>query len=268
MDPHRALSEIADGIRDDARRAGGLLDEPLSGLKELLDSDDLILSRLLVWGIFNPFGPTIGALSSFRLDSDEFVLTLQIDNPFAEEGSVLGLVPGEESAVPLSVLERLFGSAGPEGHPLFASLPSHLIHNDNMPEDMGTNAPTLGAEECRELMWIATTALGVTDRELQHTVELLRQFPLDPWGRAGRERDEALTSPETVRLLEAIRRLNAGLPADEAPVEAEDEPAAERSTFDEWFDLVTDPEHVRVETREMPVAWAGALRFVAGSTDE
>ncbi len=48
----------------------------------------------------------------------------------------------------------------------------------------------------------------------------------------------------------------------------EEEPAAqtpaERSTFDRWFDLVTDPEHVRSELQEFPAAWAGAMRFAGG----
>jgi hypothetical protein len=116
-------------------------------------------------------------------------------------------------------------------------------------------------------MWIAARALEVPEDELAHSVELLETFRGDPWERAARERDEAFSSPEVLRMVEQLKRMSVGVPPEEsyAPEEVEDAaPPAKRSTFDRWFDLVTDPEHVWSETEAMPAAWVGAIRFATG----
>jgi hypothetical protein len=144
-DPMRELERIAEQVRAEARRSGGILPTPISGIKETLDEDRLILTRLLKWGIFNPFGPTVAALSTFRLPTGEPLLTLQMDNPFSEEGSVLGLVPTTDAGIPSAVLESLFGHIGPDGHLLFGNLPTYLSHAGNDPDDDQTEVPVLDA---------------------------------------------------------------------------------------------------------------------------
>lgn len=266
MEPISILEQIAEQVRDQARSSGGILREPISGIKETLDDDRLILTRLLRWGIFNPFGPTVAALSTIRLTTGESMLTFQLDNPFSEEGAVLGLVATVDADVPFEVLESLFALTLPDGHPLFGSLPTHLIHAGNDPDDDETEVPVLDASTARELMWIAARTLEVPEDELAHSVELLETFRGDPWGRAGRERDEAFSSPEVLRMAERLKRLSMGLSLEDpdAPDGAEAASPPTRSTFDRWFDLVTDREHVRSEVEEIPAAWVGATRFATG----
>lgn len=116
--------------------------------------------------------------------------------------------------------------------------PTSIAHEGNWRED--GRAPAFNEELTRTLFKGAAHAIWPSD--MPAICEYLRRYKGDPWKRTAAEFDEGL--------------LNVLIRQD-----GEEEAGFDEELFDEWFDLVTDPEHLRSERSNFSAAWQGAIDF-------
>ena len=179
-----------------------------------------VFSELLAWGYFNPFGPTTCSL--FLVDvptADEQIIFFRWLNPFATGATAYGLVPNTVAGNPqqlASVLERLFAGGAQERSTSPRKFPSHvrLIPGSS-----------LDASKAKDLILLAAASAETGD--LGITLQRLREYKGHPWRRTAVERDEAF----------AHTRMGAASVPEASP------PPPNRAQLEEWWRLVTDPEH-------------------------
>jgi len=197
---------------------------------------------LLNWMHFNPFGPTNSWLFFVPLpESDEGLLSFYADNPFSTDRAVFAVIPERIAAEHLGeITAELFAANGHETCPLLPALPTSIAHSGNW--DLSSVPPFFDEVQTRILFKVAARRNAHLN-SLRSTVEFLRQYPTEPWQRTAAELDDAL-----------LRRLI----TNDAPTEAYDE-----NLFNEWFDLVTNADHVRSERENFETAWQGAITNVS-----
>ncbi len=227
------IARCADLLRPAATAESGYLSAPIE-CPALASAR--VFTPLLAWAFFNPFGPTLCALHLVRVPrTGERVIFCRSLNPFANSALACGLVPDAVAQdVPriVSVLTRLFsGSDTPMPNP-----PTHVQVPPESPL-----APT----QAREI--ILSSVKRTRAKELAVTIQRLKDYKGDPWGRTAVERDEAFA------------RLRQGLasPTQASP----DETLATTAQLEEWWTAATDPVHVQSEVAELPRAWDGAINF-------
>ena len=239
---NRRLKGYASSIRERLKRqkSGGHVTAPLLDCDAIGKVPGL---PLIAWLYFNPFGPTMCALCTVEVPgSHDHLLTFHMDNPFAQQRAVFGLIPPKDRVKALAMdLIVLFSQNGDPSCPLFGGLPTSVFHCDNW--CLPTQAPFLRREQVHGLMFIAARALGVSN--LRQTCESLRKFKGDPWARTSEELELAT--------LEAV----VGNREREQPQERGETP--NQAEFDEWFELVTDLQHVSSERSNFQLVWQGAL---------
>jgi hypothetical protein len=211
----------------------------------VLDCDlgSLPSTPLVGWMHFNPLGPTMSALFHVPVpEAKEALLTFRFDNPFEHQHAAFGVMPGDVTAAQIGTFAlMLFTANGHDSCPLFGSLPTSISHKGNWYGE--ALAPKFDREITQRLFKAAAHTVWPPD--ISATCELYRRYKGDPWERTAAEFDAGLRAASTVQAGEE----NAGF--DEA-------------LFDEWFELVTDPEHVRSERAAFSAAWQGAIDFRNG----
>lgn len=207
------------------------------------DLGDLPSMPLVAWMHFNPYGPTISTLFYVPVPgTEEGLLTFRFDNPFDRQHAAFGVMPHDVAAEHIGKFAfMLFTANGHESCPLFRGLPTSIAHEGNWRED--AMAPTFNGELTHTLFQGAAHALWPSDMPV--TCEYLRRYRGDPWKRTAAEVDEGLLSV-------LIRQ------------DGEEDAGFNEELFDEWFELVTDPEHLRSERSNFSAAWQGAIDFKNG----
>jgi hypothetical protein len=237
-------------IKPDKDHSMGELVGPIENCGYL---DKQLSHRLLfAWGIFNPYGPTWSSLTLATIpDKRLSLIYLKISNPFSIKSYVHGWVqePAESKTL-MPLLLSMFSEPG-KGQilkcaPTFIVCCSDYIANlDYIPT----------------LMFRAFTLAGV--KGLDEECEIMRKYWLKPWERTQGVGDllmsfikqHSLDAPKTDQDLSALM---------ESFVKFSDEkkdnlsPLTQKS-FLSWFSLVTDPDHVMEECKQMCVAWQGAI---------
>lgn len=203
--------------------------------------------KLVCWGYFNPMGPTACELSLEPVESlDAALLVLHSFHPFAPWAGVYGLVPNDffsNRDLILRSLSTLFGNRGSDELSLVAGPPSHVV----VPEE----SPLSQAEVSR----MFAAALSDTSAEdLRQACELMRRYWCKPWDRASEEQQLAFSDALASRPQESSSE-------EAAP---EQESSSSSALFSDWWNLVTDRDHVAAEIREMSAAWEGAIAFRRG----
>jgi hypothetical protein len=196
---------------------------------------------LLSWLYFNPMGPTSCGLFFVPIPGkDEGIVAFNMQNPFLREWAAFGVIPNQVAGESLpAALVGLFAENGHESCRLLGGLPSSICHADNW--ELDTTPPWIDEGQARILFRFAAQSMKGID--LKMTSEYLRRYKGDPWARTAAELDEGL--------LKSLIRLD--------EVESE----FDREQFNEWFDLVTDATHIRLEQKNFQSAWQGAIEHAA-----
>jgi hypothetical protein len=208
---------------------------------------------LFGWGTFNPFGPTITALMLVDVPGGKEVLLFGLTmNPFAEEAVVYGLMPKDVSQAPDHldlILTALFDGNGRAEAPLFGSLPTHVVF---FPESR------ISIDKIKELFFKAAT---IVKEDLNTKTEQMKKYRCDPWGRASAavgeffgEMRQYLQEEKKKDQFKQKRRIDAIQQKTKLN-------SAKIDQFERWWDIVTEPEHVRAEISEMQRAWEGATNW-------
>jgi hypothetical protein len=210
--------------------------EPVLGC----DFGNLPSMPLVAWMHFNPFGPTASSLFYIPIPgAKEGLLTFRSDNPFHRQHAAFGVMPHDVAADEIGKFAFiLFTANGHESCPLFGTLPTSVAHEGNWRED--ANAPTFNEELTRTLFNGAAHA--VWPANMPATCEYLRRYKGEPWKRTAAELDEGLLSVLTRQ-------------------HGEQDAVFNEELFGEWFELVTDPEHLQSERSNFSEAWQGAINL-------
>jgi hypothetical protein len=135
------------------------------------------------------------------------------------------------------ILITLFAANGHESCRLIGGLPTSIFHRDNWQfEDYP--APDIDGDQARIMFRFAVKSISNVD--LKTACNFLRHYNDDPWARAAAELDEGLLRA-VVRVDDEQSGFNLGL-------------------YNEWFNLVTDPPHVKSERDNFGAAWQSALQ--------
>src|SRR5271157_3672938 len=195
---------------------------------------------LVGWMHFNPLGPTASSLFYVPIpETEEGLLMFRSDNPFDRQQAAFGVMPHDVAAEQIGRFAFiLFTTNGHESCPLFGTLPTSIAHEGNWRED--GRAPTFNEQLTRTLFKGAAHAVWPAD--MAATCEFLRRYKGEPWKRTAAEFDDGLLSV----LIRQDGEQNAGF---------------NEELFGEWFELVTDAEHLQSERSNFPAAWQGAINF-------
>jgi hypothetical protein len=201
---------------------------------------------LVVWGTFNPFGPTVNYLTLVDVpDRDEqLLLQRMLQPPMTEISVAIGLLPDAVTASVaglMSTLRRLFTDNGTAEHPLVAGLPTHVMPPGSR----------LAMEHVRELFWLVAP-LSSNGEDLDARTAALLRHKGDPWKRASEE----IQAGHWIGQMASED--DEGKPNATQNRATSSSPTPEQ--FARWWTAVTDPEHVRSEQEAM-TSWDGS-RFV------
>jgi hypothetical protein len=215
-------------------------------------------SEILVWwGWFNPMGPTSCALRLVPVATEYSAILLELRHPFVPEQVVFGIGPRdywEDPRQRAASLRSLFSTNGPPNRLLIPSIPSHVIASAS------PNAPVTFVEQ-RELFRIVTKRI---DGDFERANELLQEFWCRPWDRAGAEFEDILAQyGQAARLMQVGDLGRARNLVNRIGEELSGGPSRSEDAFEEWWELVTDADHLQAELSQMPEAWNGAIAFQA-----
>lgn len=238
LQPGTVASELKRRIADQAAKSDCdlYITQPVLGC----DLGKLPGMTLVAWMHFNPLGPTASSLFYLPVpETEEGLVMFRSDNPFDRQHAAFGVMPHDVAAEEIGKLSfMLFTANGHKSCPLFGSLPTSIAHEGNWRG--GGMAPTFNEELTRTLFKGAAPTLWPAD--MPAICEYLKHYKGDPWKRTAAEFDEGVLSV-------LIRP------------DAEQDSGFDEGLFDEWFDLVTDPEHLQSERSNFSAAWQGAINF-------
>src|SRR6056297_2601268 len=189
---------------------------------------------LLRWATLAPWGPSILTVMLMRVrPRDSWMLATVRQHPMDTWFAVLGEVPnplvGDRTHV-ARLVDRVIARNG---------IPGHVLWRDVLPTHVRTTDRYFSPPEVRELVF--AMARHVSASIMRQAVEDLRTYWLDPWDRCAAEMRRA-----------AERRGGPPLRYDDL---------ADRELMEEWWSLVSHPDHVRVEDAQLDVAWKGRMRL-------
>ena len=214
-------------------------------------SDDELLDQgghwLVVWGIFNPFGPTLSSWSAaYTKRNDISLLVYRMLNPFRQDSIVVATLVGsseEKELAARSCIEQSFRRnllSAPDSETLYpvTSVQSFVfsIWDRNDADQLVRNA------------FIGSPGL-LGDVYLPRWLEFEEAHRSDPWALAGEQRDEGL------RALEAAQKGVSHEIPQLLPLERRIDIARQ------WWDRITTSEHWVPQLVQFPNAWSGAIEF-------
>jgi hypothetical protein len=209
-------------------------------VEDLLAGSEKV-TGILCWGIFNPFGPTLGILALIGVpERHESLLYLTRINPFHCHNFVYGTVPDSIKDADLNnILVKLSSKHATGKFGVFSdSLPSFVVP---LSSQFDFDA------------FVHTGLAHVGSENVRTHCELLRQIPNNPWVMA------------TVELkLGLVKKLKHGEQSQDDVTSAHFRKAASPEELNEWLSLMLGSGHVSSCVEEMPAAWRGAIDNVQG----
>jgi hypothetical protein len=206
----------------------------------------LTLSELVplgCWGIFNPYGPTATTVLLGRNSpEDDYLLFDVTTNPFMTvQVTLRGWHPATLQAAQLeeTLVDITRTQSGNQVEdPLLNSAPSFVII-----------MPWYGLSEEQWKRVFREVLQTNVQEDLVQERTLLREYWWRPWDRASAQLEKARKA--------CIQKGTAESSASPVLVQFR------QSDFEDWWQLVTHPEHLRAEFKEMPAAWTGSIEHVA-----
>lgn len=188
---------------------------------------------LFTWGIFNPFGPTISSFALVRpTNRTPWVLYYRMSHPNCRSDVACGLIKSANDTDKIAQLCRpVFAEGTPTGTVLEICPPTFVLQ----PRPKVLPAQTVAS--------LFKTSLQKSDHaNLAADIESFRRFWLDPWKREEGAVEQCL-----------VNMFNPNPPSDSsAQAQAEKFTPAQ---FSVWWNIVTSPQHVRVELEAVEKAW-------------
>ena len=187
---------------------------------------------LVRWVRLGPWGPSMLNLVLLRVKPrDCWLLATLRQHPLDTWFAVLGFVPdrlvGDREYVGRMVNRVIYRNG----------IPGHVLWKDHLPTHVLTSREYFNVRELRELVF--AMAGQMTPDVLREAIDDLRAHPLDPWGRCEAEVRRAARTPSHQLGLRG--------------------PFPERELLETWWELITDPDHIRVETSQIDHAWVGRM---------
>jgi len=198
--------------------------------------DPPVLQPLMLYGIFNPFGPTLSSLSLIGLpDAEKRLIAFAMLNPFSQEYAAFGAVRGDPA-------QPNWVTTQPD---LVATCQSICRANGSGDIHMIAGAPTFivltpGLDVGSTL--VLYRALLSNADDLGTTVDSIRRHPNDPWERAR----QSMTS----MLQEAVGK-------------QKEDTRSSMVSIDEYLAVVASKSHWSIEIPEFIAAWQGSIDFQA-----
>jgi hypothetical protein len=227
---------------------------------------------LLCWGIFNRSGPTWSCLGRLRTENpDVDLLFYRMLHPFSQDSVAISSLVGPDRTdgrFLSRTLRELFvrntaGSVDEEALYLLreGSAPTFVL------------MPWENAEFRRAVPDFFKQSPAVLGTDLAENIESMKRYWGRPWDREAAERDDALASHlasgEFDDLLDkypGLRSLAAASPSRDPELRSSREGPADATLVEQWYHLISDPEHLRVEVGELAKAWWGAIDADGDST--
>jgi hypothetical protein len=197
---------------------------------------------LLMWGIFNPYGPTICTVGRLRTEDETVQLLLyRMLNPFLQQTLVTGTLVGDDIDS-LEVIGRRLVE-------LFAQ--SHLATVDgDAVQLIAESAPSFVLATVPDLEpWLRRCCMvsaSLRQIDLRAATDLIQRHPGRPWDRASGQRDALFA------------QLGQGREAVATPSAPSADPASD-SVVTRWYETVAEAQHVAAELACLPGAWSGAI---------
>lgn len=236
---YESIQSAAQHCRD-TRVAGTFLCDPLDDVDLLGQSSQF--TPLLLWHVFDPLGPPV-VMSLNLIDvpkSDECVLIQRIILPLDSYARVYGLIPNQialDRPALLAAISALFIRNGSDDMPIFRERPT-AVH-------VAADGLLFKEPEQRELFRYAIDILGA--QGLNDEIADYRRYHADPWAR---------TEAKLRRSIPVF-----SLVADEPVPDYEGQEEVSDTQFDVWWNLVTDPAHVKSEAEALRTAWDNLLEL-------
>ena len=236
---YESIQSAAQHCRD-TRVAGTFLCDPLDDVDLLGQSSQF--TPLLLWHVFDPLGPPV-VMSLNLIDvpkSDECVLIQRIILPLDSYARVYGLIPNQialDRPALLAAISALFIRNGSDDMPIFRERPT-AVH-------VAADGLLFKEPEQRELYRLAINILGA--KGLSSEIDHYRRYHGDPWART--EAELRCSMPGFL------------LAVDEPVPEYDDQEDVSDIQFDAWWNLVTDPVHVKSEANALRLAWDNLLEI-------
>jgi hypothetical protein len=206
----------------------GVLGNPIECSPELAESRSAQL--LGTWIYFNPYGPTIVQLLAIPIWNSDVILVRR-KHPFSPSCHAVGIAGATTLSDPKSCITLLTPLFEREDNPIIGSLPTSVLDTDAKG----------GAQSwLQPLFWAWCKRLQADDA--RKATALIEAHRTDPWEQA------------QVALMQELETAN-GAAARPAELMTPDDFAA-------WWEMATDPEHVRAEVTELRNAWIGAIENV------
>jgi hypothetical protein len=226
----RAL--VVDRRGDQADPDTGLLPTAMtmSYIPEMFEGKNV---RLLSWASLAPWGPSIFDLTLLPVETrDVFLLGTVRQHPLDRVFAIVGVLPRavarDLDAVTL-VAERLIADDG---------IPGHVLWPHALPTNVALHRALLPDLQVRELVF-SLVRRRYDASLVRQAVADHRAHWLDPWARAEAQ----------------IRRTAEGRGAHRLIRRGE----PDRDLLMEWWQIVTNPDHIRVEAGELEPAWEGRM---------
>lgn len=233
------IRRCAEKARLTARETSHYLSVPVTNCEELGLTPEFI--PLAAWGYFNPFGPTAVTLFLIGVpESKEQLIFLRILHPLSPAGIVYGIIPNHiagNTQKLFEILQNLFARNDSADQPVISSLPSHVIIIPESP---------LRKDQVKELLFISAKNF-TTLEDLDVNSDRMDQYKGDPWRRTMVVLKEGLKRSDAT----STTKRKSGLPT--------------RASFERWWNIVSNPEHVQSETSQMKAAWKGAIEIIRRS---
>ena len=191
---------------------------------------------IFAYGIFNPMGPTISAISLLRNSSStNSVVHYQMLNPFKQESYVIGVLPKIPTQddlidiIPDAFITNQFSSIS-----LVGGLPTFFIPGGDM-------------EYVLTAMTCLYQHISENDRlhEMAAQLEVLRKYKGKPWDRASYDMAKAFEK--------------GAAEIDGAQHNLSRDASDSGATIKEWLNFLTSAEHMKTEISGFLHAWEGSI---------
>ena len=218
----------------------------------------------MTWSIFNPNGPTLSCIGSFRTD-DEFIdaIFYRWLHFLKDESYILGYVDRRKNdwhKQYANILDLVFGNGPNESKdtnsPVFVTcIPSIVTESfpdewEDLPWNLLSGAPVIcQADWGRELYYLKKYGANLFDRAGEETKEALQEM------KVGRPSDDYIKMQE-------IRHSQIETFTDKTPTVYESKPIS-KEAFDCWRQIISEDEFIGKATNQLAMAWVGAISMVS-----
>jgi hypothetical protein len=215
----------------------------------------------MTWNIFNPNGPTLNCIGSFKAEKENVeVIFYKWLHFLTGESYVLGyldLRDDERNKRYVEILENAF-------FPDQKNSANQLLVNC-IPSIITTGS----SEEWLEFFWhLLFNTPGTQQADWGRELYYLKKYTTNLFDRAGEEAKEALQEikagrpPDDYIKMQEIRHSQIETFTDKTPIAYESKPIS-KEAFDCWRQIISEYEFIGKATHQLAMAWVGAISMVS-----